>query len=113
MVIAGIPKSIDNYFPLSDNSFGFETQIENSLKVINSAVTMCRCKEYGISIVKLNGKHTGYVCLEASLSSSEVNVCIIPEMEFELQGQKGLLKYVETFVKKHKYCVIVVAEGAG
>lgn len=48
-------KSKDNFMPLSDASFGFETSIEESLNVINSAITLCKCKENGIAIVKLAG----------------------------------------------------------
>jgi 6-phosphofructokinase 1 len=74
---------------------------------------MAQCKENGISIVKLNGKDTGFVCMEASLTSGEVNVCLVPEMDFELYGTKGLLNYILNYVKKHKYFLLAVASGAG
>lgn len=35
--ICGIPKTIDNDFPLIDRSFGFETAVEESIKFIDSA----------------------------------------------------------------------------
>lgn len=58
------------------------------------------------------GEHTGFNCVEASLASGEINVVLVPEIAFELQGSKGVLKYVYDYVMRNRYIVIVVAEGA-
>jgi 6-phosphofructokinase 1 len=63
--------------------------------------------------VKLVGLSTGFNACEATLASGDVNVCLIPEIAFELYGPKGLLNYVYKYVKENKYCLIVVSEGAG
>jgi len=39
--------------------------------------------------------------------------CLIPESPFYLDGEGGLLQYVEKRLKENKHMVIVVAEGAG
>jgi 6-phosphofructokinase 1 len=51
--------------------------------------------------------------MQSTLVSGEVNCCLIPEMNFELYGSKGLLNYLFKYVKSHKYFILVVAEGAG
>jgi 6-phosphofructokinase 1 len=37
---------------------------------------------------------------------------LIPELPFELNGEKGLYNQVINRVKEQGYCLIVVAEGA-
>ena len=49
----------------------------------------------------------------ATLASRDVDLCLIPESPFFLEGEGGLLEYVEKRVKDHGHMVIVVAEGAG
>lgn len=39
--------------------------------------------------------------------------CLIPESPFYLDGEGGLLQYIEKRLKENKHMVIVVAEGAG
>jgi len=43
----------------------------------------------------------------------DVNFVLIPEIDFDLEGENGLLTRLEKRLKKRKHAVIVVAEGAG
>ena len=70
------------------------------------------CSEYGVGIVKLFGKYSGFIAMEAALASIDVNVCLVPEFGFELHGKNGLLEYVCKRVRIKRHCVIVVADGA-
>eukprot|EP00166_Cyanidium_caldarium_P004823 ctg_536.g272 len=49
----------------------------------------------------------------ATLASGDVDVCLIPEIEFDLAGDCGLLSHIERLLDTKGHCVIVVAEGAG
>jgi 6-phosphofructokinase 1 len=49
----------------------------------------------------------------ATLASRDVDLCLIPESPFYLEGEGGLLEYVEKRLKENGHMVIVVAEGAG
>lgn len=49
----------------------------------------------------------------ATLASRDVDLCLIPESPFFLEGEGGLLEYVEKRLKENGHMVIVVAEGAG
>lgn len=53
------------------------------------------------------------VALNACVSARSVNVCLIPEFKFDLNGEKGVLEHCYKRLKSRGTCVIVVAEGAG
>jgi 6-phosphofructokinase len=42
-----------------------------------------------------------------------VDVCLIPEVKFDLQGDRGLLKFVQGLLDEKGHCVVCIAEGAG
>lgn len=42
-----------------------------------------------------------------------VDVCLIPEVPFSLDGEMGLYAYVRTLLDRKGHAVICVAEGAG
>jgi len=113
IVLGGIPKTIDNDIPLIDRSFGFESAIEEAVKAISSANVEANCVPNGIGLVKLFGRYCGFIAMEATLASRDVNICLIPEAKFNLHGEKGLLNFIFKRLKIKHHCVIVVAEGAG
>lgn len=51
--------------------------------------------------------------VQASLASGCVDVCLIPEVKFDLHGEHGVLAYASRLIQKNGHCVICVAEGAG
>ncbi len=46
------------------------------------------CAEYGIGLVRLMGRHAGFISMEAAAGSNDVNVCLIPEFKWDLHGKK-------------------------
>ncbi len=112
IIIAGIPKTIDNDIPLIDRSFGFESSIEKAVEAVRSANVEATCTPNGIGLVKLFGRSCGFIALQTSLASRDVNICLIPESEFNLRGQYGLLEFLKKRLELKGHCVIVVAEGA-
>jgi 6-phosphofructokinase 1 len=66
-----------------------------------------------VGIVNLMGRHSGFVAAHATIAARGVDVCLVPEVQFALEGPTGLLRYVESRVAQQGHCVIVVAEGAG
>ena len=59
------------------------------------------------------GRYAGFIAMEASSASRDVNVCLVPEFKFDVNGPKGLLEYVAKRVQAKRHCIVVVAEGAG
>nr|XP_043622278.1 ATP-dependent 6-phosphofructokinase 6-like [Erigeron canadensis] len=112
-IVAGIPKTIDNDIAVIDRSFGFDTAVEEAQRAINAAHVEAESAENGIGVVKLMGRYSGFIAMYATLASRDVDLCLIPESPFFLEGEGGLFEYVEKRVKEHGHMVIVVAEGAG
>lgn len=112
ITLCGIPKTIDNDIPLIDRSFGFETSIQEAVKVIEVANIECNSTKNGIGLVRVFGRSCGFIALEASKASRDVNICLIPESPFFLYGEKGLLKFIFNRLAVKNHCLIVVAEGS-
>ena len=114
MAVAGIPKTIDNDVDHIDHSFGFASAVEAAQLAIRSAKTEAVCnKPNGIGIVKLMGRSAGFIAAHATMSSSDVDLCLVPEVPIVLEGPKGCLPHLRRRVRDQGYAVVVVAEGAG
>ncbi|CAO1945033.1 unnamed protein product [Urochloa humidicola] len=113
VAVAGIPKTIDNDIAVIDKSFGFDTAVEEAQRAINAAHVEASSAENGIGLVKLMGRYSGFIAMYATLASRDVDCCLIPESPFYLEGEGGLLEYIDRRLKENNHMVIVVAEGAG
>ncbi|XWS26370.1 hypothetical protein CRYUN_Cryun26dG0026600 [Craigia yunnanensis] len=113
VAVAGIPKTIDNDISVIDNSFGFDTAVEEAQRAINAAHVEAESFENGIGLVKLMGRHSGFIAMYATLASRDVDCCLIPESPFYLEGSGGLYEFIDKRVKENGHMVIVIAEGAG
>ncbi|XP_072981178.1 ATP-dependent 6-phosphofructokinase 2 [Typha angustifolia] len=111
--ITGIPKTVDNDIGIIDKSFGFQTAVEMAQQAINAAHVEAESAVNGIGLVKLMGRSTGHIALHATLSSRDVDCCLIPENDFYLEGKGGLFEFLDQRLKQNGHAVIVVAEGAG
>ncbi len=113
LAVVGIPKTIDNDVKFVSRTFGYGTAVDEAVRVINSAHTEARSVDNGVSLVKLMGRHAGFIAAAASVASQDVNFCLIPELPFTLEGSGGLFSALETRLQKKAHAVVVVAEGAG
>ncbi|MFN8438436.1 MAG: ATP-dependent 6-phosphofructokinase [Cytophagales bacterium] len=113
IAVIGIPKTIDNDINFIQRSFGVETAFSAACESIHNAHTEADCAYNGIGLVKLMGRESGFVAANAVLATGEANFCLIPEVEFDLEGEKGLLQQIENRLLRRNHTVIVVAEGAG
>lgn len=112
--VVGIPKTIDNDVDLIDRSFGFTTSVEAAQAAITSAKVEARCNiPNGVGIVKLMGRSAGFIAVHATLASGDVDLCLVPEVNIELEGEHGCLPFLYDRVKSQGHAVVVVAEGAG
>jgi 6-phosphofructokinase 1 len=111
--VVGIPKTIDNDIPFVARSFGFLTAVEEATKVLQRAHIEARSVQNGIALVKLMGRHAGFLTAAATVASQEVNFTLVPEVPFRLDGDGGFLAALEQRMMKRGHAVIAVAEGAG
>jgi len=111
--VVGVPKSIDNDILLIDKCFGFDTAVEEAQRALLAAKTEASSARKGIGLVKLMGRQSGFIAMQASMASGVVDACLIPEVPFKVTGENGLCKYLDAVIKYKGHCVVCVAEGAG
>jgi 6-phosphofructokinase 1 len=111
--VVGIPKTIDNDIPYIDQSFGFQTAFSHASDAIRAARVEATSTANGIGLVKLMGRHSGFIACYAALARSGADVVLIPEVPFALDGPGGLLAHLRRRVEERGHAVVVVAEGAG
>jgi 6-phosphofructokinase 1 len=110
IAIVGIPKTIDNDIPFIDHSFGFRTAFSRATESIRAAHIEARSAPGGVGLVKLMGRHSGFIACYAALAKNDADVVLIPEVPF---GLDRLLAHVRGLVLDQGHAVIIVAEGAG
>uniref|UniRef100_A0A6N2KZW7 ATP-dependent 6-phosphofructokinase n=1 Tax=Salix viminalis TaxID=40686 RepID=A0A6N2KZW7_SALVM len=113
VAVVGVPETIDNDIPVIDRSFGFDTAVEEAQRAISAAHVEAGSFENGIGVVKLMGRHSGFIAMHATLASRDVDCCLIPESPFYLEGKGGLFEFIKRRLIENGHMVIVVAEGAG
>ncbi len=111
--VVGIPKSIDNAIMLVDRCFGFDSAVEEAQRALLAAKTEALSVARGVGVVKLMGRQSGWIALNSAMASGVVDVCLIPEVPFRLDGPSGLLAYLDGVLSKQGHAVVCVAEGAG
>ncbi|MBN1233133.1 MAG: ATP-dependent 6-phosphofructokinase [Candidatus Coatesbacteria bacterium] len=111
--IIGIPKTIDNDINNVSKSFGFETAFSIAITALRSAHIEAIAAKGGIGLVKLMGRESGFIAASATLAQRDVNFCLIPEVDFDLEGDNGFLNHLLKRILRRDHALIVVAEGAG
>lgn len=111
----GIPKTVDNDLPITDNCPGFGSVAkyvavstrEAAYDVASMAKTSTK-----IFVMEVMGRHAGWIAAAAGLAQEQEgdapHIILFPEIAFD---QAKFLKQVDKAVKKYDYCVIVVSEG--
>jgi 6-phosphofructokinase 1 len=111
--VIAVPKTIDNDISFVSKTFGFDTAVEEARKAIQCAHAESKGAPYGIGLVKLMGRDSGYIAAHAALACRDANFVLVPEEDFDLDGENGLLKTLECRLVTRGHAVIVAAEGAG
>lgn len=108
IVVAGIPKTMDNDILWVWHSFGFDTAVEEATRLVNSLHDEARSTRR-VCLIPLFGRDAGFVAAHAALASGQVDVVLVPEVAFRIEP---LLEHIEETVADKEYAVIVLAEGA-
>lgn len=108
--MVGVPKTIDNDLAVVDFTFGFHTAVAKAVDAIDTAYTEATCNANSMGLVKLMGRHAGFIAMYACLSARHVDLCLIPEMNTDMDAVKN---YIAEKMASQKYCTVVIAEGLG
>jgi 6-phosphofructokinase 1 len=111
----GVPKTIDNDLPITDNSPGFGSVakyvavsiLEASLDVESMASSSTK-----VFVLEVMGRHAGWIAAAGGLAQRKKgdppHLILFPEIPLD---EKAMLAKVDQAVKKYGYCSIVVSEG--
>ncbi len=111
----GIPKTVDNDLPVTDNCPGFGSvakyiavsTLEAALDVKSMAKTSTK-----VFILEVMGRHAGWIAAAAGLAGKTPDdaphAILFPEIAFD---QQAFLARVDKCVKEIGFCVVVVSEG--
>jgi 6-phosphofructokinase 1 len=111
--VVGIPKTVDNDVAFVTRTFGYLTAVQEAAKVLDRAHTEARSVHNGIALVKVMGRHAGFIAAGATVASQDVNFTLVPEVPFSLEGKRGFLAALRERILIRAHAVVVVAEGAG
>ncbi len=115
IICVGIPKTVDNDLPITDNCPGFGSVAkyvavsirEAAFDVASMAKTSTR-----IFVLEVMGRHAGWIAAAGGLAAEKdgdaPQVILFPEIALD---EQKLLEKVDRSVKKYGYCAIVVSEG--
>ena len=113
IAVVGVPKTIDNDMRYIERTFGFDTAVSIATEAIRAAHVEAKGAPRGVGLVRLMGRHSGFIAASATLASRDANLVLIPELPFDLHGPNGILEYIRWRIRRRRSCVVVVAEGAG
>lgn len=113
VAVVGLPKTIDNDLPLVERTFGFDTAVELAAQAIQAARIEADGAPRGVGLVRLMGRHAGFIAGGAALSTRDADLVLIPELPFELEGPEGVFAWLARALDRQGRAVVVTAEGAG
>jgi len=115
IVCIGLPKTIDNDLPVTDNCPGFGSVAKyiatSTLEASLDVKSMCETSTK-VFILEVMGRHAGWLAASAGVIKENVgdapHLILFPEIQF---NQSSFLKKVKATTIKYGYCVIVASEG--
>ncbi len=110
-----VPKTVDNDLPITDCCPGFGSvakYVAVSMREASFDVASMAKTSTKVFILEVMGRHAGWIAAAGGLASDETTdlpiMILFPEIPFD---KAGFLARVESMVKRHGYCSIVVSEG--
>ncbi len=111
----GVPKTVDNDLPITDNCPGFGSvakYVAVSIREASFDVASMAKTSTKIFVMEVMGRHAGWIAAAGGLAAEKEgdapHIILFPEIIFD--PDKFLAK-VDAAVKNYGYCSIVVSEG--
>jgi len=115
IICVGIPKTVDNDLPFTDNCPGFGSVAKYVAVSIREAafdVASMAKTSTKIFVMEVMGRHAGWIAAAGGLATEKEgdapHIILFPEIVFD---EKKFLAKVKDSVEKNGYCAIVVSEG--
>ncbi|MDH4246723.1 MAG: 6-phosphofructokinase [Deltaproteobacteria bacterium] len=114
--VIGIPKTIDNDLPITDNSLGFGSAAKyNAVSMMEGSLDVASMYHDStkVFVMETMGRHAGWLAAATGLGSrmeaEGPHVILLPEVPLD---RHAFLARVESMIAKHGHCAITVSEGA-
>ncbi|WP_439817524.1 6-phosphofructokinase [Zavarzinia sp. CC-PAN008] len=108
MPIVGVPKTIDNDIVGTDQTFGFDTAVQNACEAIDKLHTTA-ASHGRVLLVEVMGRNAGWIAAHAGIAG-DADLILVPERPVRLQA---ILDWGASLKERgREYAILVVAEGA-
>jgi 6-phosphofructokinase len=111
----GIPKTIDNDLPFTDNSPGFGSvakYVAISIREAAMDLAAMALTSTKVFVLEVMGRHTGWIAAAGGLAAEKdgdaPHIILFPEIPL---NEEAFLARVQDSVKRFGHCAIVVSEG--
>lgn len=96
--MVGVPKTIDNDISYVYQTFGVDTAVTIARQAVRAAHSEAASAYNAIGLVKLMGRESGFIAALTTIAANDVNLCLIPEVPFFIEGEGGVLDILEKSV---------------
>ena len=105
--VMGIPGTIDNDIPCTDDTIGFDTAVNTGVQLIDKIRDTASSHDR-IFLVEVMGRHSGMIALHTGIGGGAESI-IVPEVKTSV---KSISESIERGIRRGKTSsIIVVAEG--
>ena len=111
----GVPKTVDNDLPITDNCPGFGSvakYVAVSIREASFDVASMAKTSTKIFVMEVMGRHAGWIAAAGGIAAEKEgdapHIILFPEIVFD---QEKFFAKVDHAVKNYGYCSIVVSEG--
>ena len=115
LIGVGIPKTVDNDLPITDNCPGFGSVAKYVAVSIREAaydVASMALTSTKVFVLEVMGRHAGWIAAAGGLAAEHEDdapqIILFPEIPFD---REAFLARVKEVVERVGYCAIVVSEG--
>ena len=83
--------------------------MEQAVLAVRAAYAEAVSLNWGVGIVKLMGRESGFIAAETAVASAQANICLIPENPIP---KDMVIRLIERRFQQSRNCVIIVAEAS-
>ena len=109
----GVPKTVDNDLPVTDNCPGFGSVAKYvAVSTLEAGIDVGSMPQTKVFILEVMGRHAGWIAAAGGLAgkdrSEPPHIILFPEVPFD---QDRFIDKVRESVERHDSCVVVASEG--
>jgi len=109
----GVPKTVDNDLPITDNSPGFGSVAKYvAVSTLEAGIDVGSMPQTKVFILEVMGRHAGWIAAAGGLAgkdrSEPPHIILFPEVPFD---EARFIDKVRESVERYDSCVVVASEG--